>query len=107
MSFSGNWQTLEFNMVPYKYFQQLLKCLHDPQPHSVKNVQHWRAPVLTSLATKVTYRFFNLNQVKAALEKQNTASLKEQVLWSGDKEVNDNLADVDPRDALIAAKNKA
>lgn len=45
--------------------------------------------------------------MKAALEKQNTASLKEQVLWSGDKEVDDNLADVGPRDALTAAKNKA
>lgn len=94
-------------MVPSKYFQQLLKCLDDPQPHSVKKAQHWRAPILTSSATKVTYRFFELNQVKTALQKQDTLSLKEQVLWSGDKEVTDNLTHIDPRDALIAAKNKA
>ena len=94
-------------MVPSKYFQQLLKCLENPQPHSVRNAQHWRAPILTSSATKVTYRFFELNQVKTALEKQDTVSLKEQVLWSGDKEVTDNLTEIDPRDALIAARRKA
>ena len=107
MSFTGSWQTIEFNMVPSKYFQQLLKCLDDPQPHSVKTTQHWRAPILTSSATKVTYRFFELDRVKTALEKQDTVSLKKQVLWSGDKEVTDSLLQIDPRDALIAARRKA
>lgn len=58
---------------------------------------------------KVTYRFFDLNEIKRALAKQNILSLKERVKWSGDLEVtgNDEEEEADPLQALFAAKSKA
>ncbi|KAL9961671.1 hypothetical protein ACROYT_G030663 [Oculina patagonica] len=102
-----NWQTLEFNMVPSSFFQQLLRNLKDPQPNAVRNQQHWRAPILCPSSKKVTYRFFDLETLEAALGKQNTVALQKQVQWNGDKQVTDYLSDMDPREALAAAKNKA
>lgn len=94
-------------MVPTKFFQQLLRNLDDPQPHAVRNQHHWRAPILCSFARKVTYRLFDLNKLKLALEKQNNVTLQEQVHWNADIQVTDNLADADPREALAAAKKLA
>ena len=62
---------------------------------------------MCSLARKLTYRFFDLDTLEAALEKQNTVALQKQVQWNGDKQVTDYLRDIDPREALAAAKNKA
>ena len=84
-------------MVPTKFFQQLLRNLDNPQPHAVRNQQHWRAPILCPLARKMTYCLFNLNTLKVALE--------EQVHWNGEMQVTDNLSDIEPREALAAAKN--
>ena len=94
-------------MVPAKFFKQLLKNLDDPQPHAVRNQQHWRAPILRSSARKITYRLFDLNTLRLELEKQNTVILKEQVSWNGDKQVSDNLSEMDPMEALAAAKRRA
>ena len=105
--FTGNWQTVEFIMVPYTFFQQLLKDLDDPQPNAVRNMSHWRPPILKSCARKVTYRLFDINIFKEALQKQTTLPLKEQVHWSGDREACENPLIVDPREALAAAKSRA
>ena len=106
-SFIGNCQTLELNMVPSKFFQQLLKDLDDPQPHAVRNVSHWRPPILKSCARKITYRLFDMKIFKDALEKQNTLALREQVLLSGDFELSANTLTADPREAIAAAKSRA
>ena len=94
-------------MDPAKFFKQLLKNLDDPQPHAVRNQQHWRAPILSPSARKITYRLFDLNTLRLELEKQNTVILKEQVSWSGDKQVSDNLPEMDLMEALAAAKSQA
>lgn len=94
-------------MVPSRFFRQLLRDLDNPQPHAVRNQQHWRAPILCPSARKVTYRFFDLGNLEGALEKQNTVALQKQVQWNGDKQVTDYLRDTDPREALAAAKKKA
>ena len=106
-SLIGNWQTIELNLVPYKFFQQLLKDLGDPQPNAVRNVNHWRPPILKASTRKVTYRLFDLTKFKAALEKQNTVSLKGQVLWRGNLELSETTAAIDPKEAIAAAKRKA
>ena len=85
-------------MVPSKFFQQLLKDLGDPQPHS---------EILKSSARKITYRLFDLKIFRDALNKQNTLAVKDQVLWSGDLKVSANSMTVDPREALAAAKSRA
>ena len=36
---------MELNMVPYKFFQQLLKDLDDPQPNAIRDMSHWRQPI--------------------------------------------------------------
>ena len=94
-------------MVPSKFFQQLLKDLGDPQPHAVRNMSHWRPPILKSSARKVTYRLFDIQIFMDAMEKQNTLAVKEKVLWSGDLQVSAISMTVDPREALAAAKNRA
>lgn len=94
-------------MVPAKFFQQLLRNLDDPQPNAIRNQHHWRAPILCSSARKVTYLLFNLDILKVALEKQNTVTLQEQVQWNGDTQVTDYPSEMDPREALAAAKNRA
>ena len=96
-------------MVPTKYFQQLLKDLDNPQPHAVRSQHHWRAPIFSSSTRKVTYRFFDLSEIKNALEKQNILSLKERVKWNGELELTeeDKEEEADPRQSLLAAKNKA
>ena len=94
-------------MVPAKFFQQLLRNLADPQPNAIRNQHHWRAPILCSSARKVTYRLFDLDILKVALEKQNTVTLQEQVQWNGDTQVTDYRSEMDPREALAAAKNRA
>lgn len=66
-------------MVPSKYFQQLLKCLDNPQLHAIKDVPHWRASILTLLAIKVTYSFLELTKLKTALTKRDALTLKEHV----------------------------
>ena len=91
-------------MVPAKFFRQLLKNLDDPQPHAVRNQQHWWAPILSSSAGKITYCLFDLNTLRLKLGKQNTVILKEQVSWNGDNQVSDNLCEMDPMEALAAAK---
>lgn len=48
---------------------------------------------------------FDLETLEAALG--NTVALQKQVQWNGDKQVTDYLRDLDPREALAAAKNKA
>ena len=93
-------------MVPSKFFQQLLKE-GDPQPHAVRNMSHWRPPILKSSARKVTYRLFDIQIFMDAMEKQNTLAVKEKVLWSGDLQVSAISMTVDPREALAAAKNRA
>ena len=105
--FTGNWQTLEYNMVPTKYFQQLLKDLGNPQPHAVRSQHHWRAPILSPSTRKVTYRFFDLSEIKHALEKQNIISLKERVKWDGDSQRTEEYEEADPMQALLAARSKA
>ena len=87
-------------MVPAKFFQQLLRNLDDPQPNAIRNQHHWRAPILCSSARKVTYRLFDLDILKVALEKQNTVTLQEQVHWNGDTQVTDYPSEMDPREAL-------
>jgi len=94
-------------MVPSKFFQQLLRNLDDPQPNAIRNQHHWRAPILSSSARKVTYRLFDLNVLKVALEKQNTVTLQEQVQWNGDTQVTDYPSEMDPREALAAAKKQS
>ena len=81
--FTGNWQTLEYDMVLTKYFQQFLKDLKNPEPYSVKSQYHWRVPILCSSTRKVIYRFFYLGIIKHALAKQNIVTLKERALWNG------------------------
>ena len=55
---------------------------------------------------KITYRLFDTNIFKVALQKQTILPLKEQVHWSGDCELNEPFPEVDPRDlALAAAKS--
>lgn len=51
-------------MVPAKFFKQLLKNLDDPQPHAIRNQQHWRAPIMSSSARKITYHLFDLNTLR-------------------------------------------
>ena len=94
-------------MVPYKFFQQLLKDLDNPQPNAMRNMSHWRLPILKSCARKITYRLFDIKILKEALQKQTTLPLKEQVHWSGDREACEVPLIVDPREALAAAKNRA
>ena len=77
---------------------------------SLKIVSHtcfWRPPILKSLARKITYRLFDTNIFKEALQKQTVLLLKEQVHWSGDCELNEPFPKVDPREAVLAAKSKA
>ena len=94
-------------MVPLKFFQQLLNDLDDPQPNAVRNMSHWRPPILKSSARKITYRLFDITIFKEALQKHTTLPLKEQVHWTGDREVSEIPVIVDPREALTAAKNRA
>ena len=94
-------------MVPSKFFQQLLRNLDYPQPNANRNQHHWRAPILCSSARKVTYHLFDLTTLKVALEKQKTVTLQEQVQWNGDKQVTDYPSEMDRREALAAAKNRA
>ena len=94
-------------MVPSKFFQQLLKDLGDPQPHAVRNMGHWRPPILKPSVRKIIYRLFDIQIFRDAVEKQNTLAVKEEVLWSGDLEVSANSMAVDPREALAASKNRA
>ena len=94
-------------MVSAKFFQQLLRNLDDPQPNAIRNQHHWRAPISCSSVRKVTYRLFDLSILKVALEKQNTVTLQEQVQWNGDTQVTDYPSEMDPREALAAAKNRA
>ena len=105
--FLGKWQTLDFNMVPIKFFQQLLKGLGNPQAHAVRNTHHWRAPIFSPSSRKVTYRLFDITKLKEALEIQDVISLKVAVFWSGEVQVANNLAVADPIEALLAAKRKA
>ena len=106
--FTGNWQTLEYNMVPTKYFQQFLKDLKNPEPHSVKSQYHWRVPILCSSARKVKV-FFYLSIIKHALAKQNIVTLKERALWNGHVLVTEHekQGDTDRIQALLATKRKA
>lgn len=62
---------------------------------------------MSSSARKITYHLFDLNTLRLELEKQNTVILKEQVSWNGDKQVSDNLREMDPIEALAAAKSRA
>lgn len=94
-------------MVPTKYFQQLPKDLHNPQPHAVRSQHHWRAPVLSPSTRRVTYRFFDLSEIKHALEKQNIISLKERVTWDEDSQLTGGCEEADPMQTLIAARGKA
>lgn len=76
---------------------------------SENSIRHmFLAPsILKSLARKITYRLFDTNIFKVALQKQTILPLKEQVHWSGDCELNEPFAKVDPREALAAAKSRA
>ena len=70
-------------------------------------MSHWRPPILKSRARKITYRLFDINIFKEALQKQTILPLKEQVQWSGDCELTEPFPKVDPREALAAAKSRA
>ena len=96
-------------MFPTKYFEQFLKDLKNPQPHSVRSQHHWRAPILCSSTRKVVYRFFDLGVIKHALAKQNIVTLKERASWNGHVLVaeHEKQGDADPVQALLAAKRKA
>ena len=79
----------------------------NPQPHSVRSQHHWWAPILSPSSRKVTYHFFDLSKITHAVEKQNIISLKERVKWNGDSQLTEEDDEVDPRQALIAARSKA
>ena len=57
----------------------------------------WRPPILKSLARKITYRLFDTNIFKEALQKQTISPLKEQVHWSGDCDLNEPFPKVQQR----------
>ena len=61
----------------------------------------WRPPILKSLARKITYRLFDTNIFKEALQKQTISPLKEQVHWSGDCDLNEPFPKVQQRAELI------
>ena len=88
-------------MVPTKFFQQLLKGLNNPQAHAVRNMHHWRAPIFSPSSRKVTYRLFDLTKLKEALEIQNVVPLKEEVLWSGEVQVANDLAVLIPQKLFL------
>ena len=88
---------------------QLRICSKSPSS-SLKIVSHpcfWRPPILKSLARKITYRLFDINIFKKALQKQTILPLKEQVHWSGNCELNEPFPKADPREALASAKSRA
>jgi len=91
-------------MVPFKFFQQLPKDLGDPQPHAIRNMTHWRPPILKPSARKITYRLFDIQIFRNALEQQNTLAVKEKVLWSGDLEVSANSVTVERLSLLQRAE---
>ena len=95
-------------MVPTKYFQQFLKDLKNPQPHSVRSQHHWRAPILCSSTRKVVYRFLDLGVIKHALAKQNIVTLKERASWNGHVLVaeHEKQGDTDPVQAPLLPKEK-
>ena len=44
---------MELNVVPYKFFQQLLKDLYDAQPNARRHMSHWRPLLLNSVGRKL------------------------------------------------------
>ena len=42
---------MELNMVPYKFFQQLLKDLKDPQPNAIRDMHKGMEMITAELTT--------------------------------------------------------
>jgi hypothetical protein len=84
------------NYVQENMFLQFLSDLDNPIVYSVKDTSHWRAPILTSSARRISYKIYDVEIFKNILSK-GTVQLKTSVRWSGDKEAEEHEVGKNPQ----------
>ena len=104
--FSGKWQRVERLDCPEDFFKLLLRKLSSAFVNSVKERPHWRPPVWKQSAIQVSWKCFDLEEVKAAFD-TSTISLILSKAFKG----NDQVADIENEEigvqAIALAKAKA
>ena len=71
--------------------------------NSVKRVCHWRQPVWKKEATKISYKCFEIDEVRSTLNQQSAVPLIEEKAFDGDEEVED-IPVMTGREAIALAK---
>ncbi|XP_031573627.1 uncharacterized protein LOC116307494 [Actinia tenebrosa] len=84
----AKWNKIELLHVPVEYLKQLLADIGDIEVNAVKEVTHWRPPIMCSSATKITYRTYNLERVEGTFSTKNVP-LRKSCNWSGHEELED------------------
>lgn len=71
--------------------------------NSVKQACHWRQPVWKKTATKISYKCYDIEEVRAALNQHTVIPLLENKAFDGDEEIED-LPPLTGREAIALAK---
>lgn len=104
---SAKWHKLEFNSVPKLFFEQFLADLKNPSPNSVKITHHWRAPILTSSATKISYKLYDFQRLLDVLLISDF-HLESDISWRGNvRLIEDEEEEIDMLRKIELARQRA
>lgn len=73
--------------------------------NSMRQIPHRKPPFYNTGTKRVSYKVFGLTPVADALHEQDVVTLKQTIIYSGDKEVDGTNSIGNPRDELEAAKS--
>lgn len=102
----GRWVKIDLHQVPAQLFLHFLAKLQ-VQANSVRDMPHKGLPVYKSNTRKVSYKIFQLEKLKNALDEQGLVQLNTNILYTGQtqlsKEANHGTAD----EEIARAKQRA
>lgn len=86
----GKWFKIEMLQVPHDFASNFLSVLEVPL-NGIADVHHWRAPKLSSLTRRYSYKISDFDKLRLTVEEQKVIKLKQEVFFRNGTEVEENI----------------
>ncbi|KAK3747400.1 hypothetical protein QZH41_012083, partial [Actinostola sp. cb2023] len=87
----AKWNKIEILHVPMEFFQEFLSDLGKPEPNSVKDMHHWRPPMMQASVLRVSYKIYDKPSFERVLGVSGL-NLKSNEKWSGQEVISSTPA---------------
>jgi len=84
---TAKWNKIEILHVPMEFFQEFLSDMGKPEPNSVKDMHHWRPPMMQASVLRVSYKIYDKPSFERVLGVSGL-NLKWNEKWSGQEVIS-------------------